>query len=1330
VSNIGDRSDSVSPKRFGDYELLEKIATGGMAEVFLARSFGVSGFQRKLVIKRILPNLAKSDHYVSLFVQEAKICSLLDHPNVVHVFDLGVVDEEHFIAMEYIHGRDLTRTVRKLRARESKLPLALAVSICSRIARGLSYAHSRIGPSGNNLGIVHRDISPHNIMLSFDGEVRILDFGIARLEGNAQGGGDRPGGGKFAYMSPEQASGNAIDHRSDVFSLGIVLYELLVNHRLFQHEDPEEKLRRVREAEVPDPRKEAPEVSDELWAILQTALAKDPNDRYSSASEFEQALRVYLFETGDRTDDTVLGEFMQDLFKSELELESGKLELVGPSWGIDDAHTDVTGGGQTGESMSSDSGSLHHIAEQKRVAALAVDIMGLTQPWATLGPEAVVRQHKAIQKKLEKVVARHRGWIERSDDEGMIVLFGVPKVREDDIDRALACGEHLIRATAKFRKAGTPIQVAVGVHRGDVVWRGGDTGVSVLARGDTIKLPKRLASHADIGTITTSADVWKEVSGRWLLDQGEPLVGRGPSRPVFTLRGRKPDLHGYGAGRWLTRGDEVDVLRRALKQLTEGEGALISIAGIAGGGKSRLFREVRRSAEQSGISFYWSQCLPEGTARPMASFRGVVASALGITPSDGRAEIVARLERLSELHLAKTTIATLAALFSIEIAGRLSAGKEDIYSAASQFVTGLSVDSPPVIAVEDIHNMTPREFELLNHLLTRENCPPVLWLLSHRGDWPEQLTEPDSTVSLPPLNESRQSRLVAEVLGAKSLGQGLSSLVAATGNGSALFATEIAKSLKDRGAVVVRGGEALLLDSSNKIELPVTLEAMILAKVDQLAIEEKSTLQIASVMGASFSSSLLQAALGVEIEEHLLALEQAGFVQSESSRGASAYSFVSQQVLDVVKKASVGQQLREYHGRIASAIERTFRDQLELHYEHLAYHCARGGRLLDAARNYEMVGDRLRRLAELDRSLKSFHKGISILESVHETSGTSIVLEGIASMHLKAGEVSALLGDQATAQRHLQVAQEIAEEVGAIEIDVGCLTALGQLYLSNGRLQMAKMIIEQGLSQARISRLPMAEVDLLLALANVHLEFGEVEEAKSLQEQALGHAKRDPHSEAGVLSAIAILHSRFGDNALARKTLSRALELTRVVDDKLLESRLKNNIGIAWFGERQYDKAHSCFCEALEINRGSGYRRGEVLNLHNIGDSLFRLGEEARAHVAFTEAAEIAKGFGLSREITFNELYIGYIDAVHGDPVGGREMIDRCIKESERLEDQETQLMGCWLLGKLLIHQGDIEGGLDVLNEALGRAEEAQNNWMAADLIEAVKSVGTTGGSV
>ena len=208
------------PATFGNYQLLERIATGGMAELFLARSFGVEGFEKRLVIKRILPGLSRSPRFVSMFIHEAKISAMLSHPNIVQVYDLNQVGDDYYIAMEYIHGRDLTQALRRLRAHGSRLPVALAVHIAAAVARGLAYAHSRADAEGMPLHVVHRDVSPHNILLSFQGEVKLVDFGIARLEGHgaAEAGSspDQMAGGKYAYMSPEQASGQSLDRRSDI----------------------------------------------------------------------------------------------------------------------------------------------------------------------------------------------------------------------------------------------------------------------------------------------------------------------------------------------------------------------------------------------------------------------------------------------------------------------------------------------------------------------------------------------------------------------------------------------------------------------------------------------------------------------------------------------------------------------------------------------------------------------------------------------------------------------------------------------------------------------------------------------------------------------------------------------------------------------------------------------------------------------------------------------------------------------------------------------------------------------------------------------------------
>ena len=236
------------PAPFGKYELLERIATGGMAEVYLARSFGIEGFEKQLVVKRIRP-------------------------------ELGRVGPMYYIAMEHLHGRDLTRLVKTLRADGLKLPLQVACWVVAEVCRGLAHAHGRTGHEGELLGLVHQDVSPHNILVTFAGDVKLVDFGIARLVNTAEGHkkkedpeqAGRPGGGKYAYMSPEQAYGRAVDHRTDVFSAGIVLWELIVGHRLFRDADPSEKLRKVREAEIIHPRDEGVEIDDALWTILKRA---------------------------------------------------------------------------------------------------------------------------------------------------------------------------------------------------------------------------------------------------------------------------------------------------------------------------------------------------------------------------------------------------------------------------------------------------------------------------------------------------------------------------------------------------------------------------------------------------------------------------------------------------------------------------------------------------------------------------------------------------------------------------------------------------------------------------------------------------------------------------------------------------------------------------------------------------------------------------------------------------------------------------------------------------------------------------------------------------
>ena len=284
-----------SPGAFGRYQLLQKIGAGGMAEVYKARMSGEQGFEKIVAIKRIVPHMATNAEFVTMFVDEAKLAAQLNHNNITHIYDLGKVDAWHYIAMEYVEGKDL-RTLLKL-GKERGFPLAgeLALFIAAKIANALDYAHRRPAPDGSELNLVHRDVSPQNILISDEGDIKLCDFGIAKAASKVSTTMSGALKGKLQYMSPEQAWGKKLDRRSDIFSLGSVLYEMLTGAPLFEGDTDMSVLESVREGEVAPPTSRGVEVPKRVDQIVLKALAKNPQERYQNASEFEKDLHAVLY---------------------------------------------------------------------------------------------------------------------------------------------------------------------------------------------------------------------------------------------------------------------------------------------------------------------------------------------------------------------------------------------------------------------------------------------------------------------------------------------------------------------------------------------------------------------------------------------------------------------------------------------------------------------------------------------------------------------------------------------------------------------------------------------------------------------------------------------------------------------------------------------------------------------------------------------------------------------------------------------------------------------------------------------------------------------------
>lgn len=303
---------------FSRYELLGRLAVGGMAEIYLAREPEMvqGAGHRTLVIKRVLPHVADDPAFVEMFFNEARLAMRLRHPAIVHIYEFGEEQGSYFLAMEWVDGVPLGKIIRRAR-KSNGVPAELAVKIAATTAEALDYAHRARGDDGEPLGIVHRDVSPQNIMISYDGAVKLLDFGIAKADDESLTK-DGQVKGKFAYMSPQQCLGEAIDGRADVFALGVCLHESLTGRPLYHRKTQYETMRAVIEDAVPSILEFRPELPESLDAVVRKALAKDPADRYQSAGEMQIALERWLMEQGEVVPQTRLADFLEELFEDEV----------------------------------------------------------------------------------------------------------------------------------------------------------------------------------------------------------------------------------------------------------------------------------------------------------------------------------------------------------------------------------------------------------------------------------------------------------------------------------------------------------------------------------------------------------------------------------------------------------------------------------------------------------------------------------------------------------------------------------------------------------------------------------------------------------------------------------------------------------------------------------------------------------------------------------------------------------------------------------------------------------------------------------------------------
>jgi eukaryotic-like serine/threonine-protein kinase len=564
---------------FGKYSLIRKIGTGGMAEVYLARTQVAQGLAKTLVIKTILPGYGRSRHFVTMFIDEAKIALGLNHPNIAQVFDFGAVGDTYYLAMEQVEGLDLLALLQEAAKAKRRLPYGISAYIAQQIAKGLDYAHRKADDYGQPLGIVHRDISPQNLLLSWDGAVKIVDFGIARARHVHEEDGVIKG--KFAYMSPEQARGEPVDCRSDVFALGIVLYEMVCARPLF-HGKGKDALEMVKAGTIPRPRDFAPELPETLERIMLKALAFNRTIRYATARDLQHDLVRFQLEwaqkTGVLVDSGALAQTLASLVPADQRIASSPRppneDELGhtPAPGVGghgntpsptphptpgpllvhtpDGFTDLpwrAGSAPPNEVTKADSPDTLHgrrdqVRERRHVYVLQALLRGTAVLQQRIGADALAALLAQFKQVARDVAFKHDAILEvrktvpalapdaaaataaegaeaSESDPSLRMVVGLPVAGEDDAGRAIRLALSLLDTLDGITADSAPeLQLALAVQRGVAVVsrrRDRQRTISFELEGATSAFTQRLAQQARDGDVLVGGRVFRSARGDW-----------------------------------------------------------------------------------------------------------------------------------------------------------------------------------------------------------------------------------------------------------------------------------------------------------------------------------------------------------------------------------------------------------------------------------------------------------------------------------------------------------------------------------------------------------------------------------------------------------------------------------------------------------------------------------------------------------------------------------------------------------------------------------------------------------------------------------------------
>ncbi len=1276
------------------FTIERRLATGGMAEVFLARKEGAEGTSKLLVVKRILPDFGASRRFRTMFIEEAQLATRLNHPNLVQVyefFDAGA--DGHVLAMEYVDGPDLGELMRAARTRNVRIGPFVAAWICAEAAKGLHYAHEKKDEEGRPLEIVHRDVSPQNVLLSYDGVVKITDFGIASARLVEEEDGVIKG--KYGYMSPEQARGEKVDRRSDLYSLGVILWECLTGRALHGGLGGEALLDIVRSGIVEAPSLLVPDVPPEIEAIVLKLLAKDRGDRFATGREVAGAIGRVLLARQELVDAGVLEQRIQTL-APERGRASGaphsspdeKTQAAAPVARSIAEHGDRPH--SRGSERARDSrGKPKGVREVRHVVLLSLRLE-LESGGAPSTPEALVRAADAralesLRRMLsEMAYKRNLRWAWKNETHAEAIAGLTPKHARAPFDAAQLTQETHEALQGYAEEVSAGLYAAISMVRGIASGLRDSEGnlVSYVVHEPAPKLAEIVSRATRAGSTLVAGGLYRLIRNDFLWRPAEEIpVGDAAARAmkvyelVRTLS-REERRAEVGDGNDLVGRDaERADLSSAFHHATKGDGQLVvrAVVGELGIGKSALVSSFVADLP-ADTRVVRVECTPVNLDVPYAATAEFVRAALDVSSEDVFETVLERALEITGTALGDPAYAVIKRLAELAAQERLphphDEGGQDtrrVFAAGvTTLLAALVCEHPAVLVLESFQWADRQSLELFADVLTDHAWPLLTLVVTRPEERVARLLEGKVRVELSVLTPDAQVRLIEQRLGVTRGVREVCAEILPRAGGNPFFLLEMIDALLERGELEIR--ELTLRstgDRAGHYALPETLEQLLADRVAELPLDERHIVDILAVNSGPMSLEAISSLARTGTQDALGRLCARGL----SDQRGPLYDFRHPLMRDVVYAALEARARRRMHEDLGEYLATTATAR-GAQAAIVARHFLRAELPERAAQYYIEAAETARGANQVPLALKHYERALACLarpRDAEQREQRLRVLDGLESLY------------RTTGQRKQRI--RTLRELGLFAKTLNTPRAAALALLRRAHYDLDASRLTRGVAQARIAaelatstQMALTAIEAESLLSELLRESGDVQGALAACDRAW--AACDPNTTSGVsartraevLVTRGVLLRRLGRVREAVDSYADAIAYARRGGAKRLEARASNALAYAMFVQGRYEDAIALGMQSIALDLATGGRFQIGKTLTNIGQSYARLGERERAEAYFARAQQAHERYAdldghADMLVVRAEIAIEY---------GQLDQADELVSQAERINDNTS----------------------------------------------------------